>query len=129
MLTITNTTKQKPLSTTADFEKIKEAVIGKKHEVSLVFVGRARAISLNKQYRKKSYSPNVLSFPIDSASGEIFINLDQTKKEHADFDMPHKEYVRYLFIHGLLHLQGLDHGTKMDRAETKFTKKFCGGKK
>lgn len=124
MLTITNTTKMRPLSTVADFVNIKEAVVGTKHEVSLVFVGRQKATSLNKKYRNKSYSPNVLSFPIDAKNGEIFINLDQTKKEYGDFDMSHKDYIRYLFIHGLLHITGLDHGDKMDTLERKFIKKF-----
>ena len=33
-------------------------------------------------------------------------------------------YIGYLFIHGLLHLKGHDHGTDMDRLEAKFVKKF-----
>ena len=66
-----------------------------------------------------------MSFPIDKTNGDIFINLDQTKKEFKDFDMTHKNYIKYLFIHGCLHLKGLDHGKKMDQLENKFIKKFC----
>jgi len=121
-LEISNTTKQNPLSKKEDFVILKKKIIGEKYFVSLVFVGKKKATSLNKIYRNKTYSPNVLSFPIDEESGEIFINLDQTKKEHNDFEMSEKNYIKYLFIHGLLHLKGLDHGPEMDKLEERYLK-------
>lgn len=126
MVEILNTTKQNFLSKKEDFVFIAETILGKKYELSLVFVGKQKATSLNKWYRNKSYSPNVLSFPIDKSSGEIFINLDQTKKEYSDFEMTHKDYIKYLFIHGLLHLKGLDHSKKMESLEKKYSKQFLG---
>lgn len=125
MLNISNTTKQNPLSKKEDFVFIKENILGLKYELSLVFIGNKKAQTLNKKYRNKSYSPNVLSFPLDKSAGEIFINLDQTKKEHTDFSLTHKNYIKYLFIHGMLHLKGLDHGNKMDKLEEKYIEKFC----
>lgn len=38
-------------------------------ELSLLFVGRTRAKSLNQKYRKKDYIPQVLGFPMEKNKG------------------------------------------------------------
>lgn len=125
MLDITNTTKQKPPRLTReDFVVIQEAILGKKYELSLVFIGDTKSKKLNWQFRKKTYVPNVLSFPIDKDSGEIFINLKKASSEAKDFDMTPKQYIKFLFIHGCIHLKGLYHGKEMEKLEDKFSKKF-----
>ncbi len=106
------------------FAEIKNAILGKKYELSLVFCGNRKSKELNKIYRNKDYTPNVLSFPLDKKSGEIFINPHVAKKEAVKFDKNYKDFVGYLFIHGLLHLKGMEHGSTMDKAEEKFQKKF-----
>jgi ssRNA-specific RNase YbeY (16S rRNA maturation enzyme) len=60
---------------------MKDKVLGKKYELSLVFIGDKKSLSLNKQFRKKNHIANVLSFPIDADLGEIFINYPNAKKE------------------------------------------------
>lgn len=124
MLEITNTTKQRPYSTEADFVAIKNAILGKVYDMSIAFVGERRARALNAQYRGKTYVPNVLSFPFDETSGEIVIAPSRVTREAKHFDMQPAQYERFLFIHGCLHLQGLDHGPEMERAEQKFLKRF-----
>lgn len=106
------------------FANIKETILKKNYELSLVFVGDKKSKDLNLKYRKGNYIPNVLSFPIDTTSGEIYINPRQAKKEYKKYDMSYKNFIIYLFIHGCLHLQGLDHGNKMDTLEEKYLKKF-----
>ena len=61
--------------------EMKEKILGRKYELSLVFIGDKKSQSLNKQFRNKDYSANVLSFPVDSDMGEIFINAPYAKKE------------------------------------------------
>lgn len=109
---------------TLPYEKIKDDILGKKYSLSLTFIGGARAQSLNKTHRKKDYTPNVLSFPLDTTIGEIFITPTIAKKEAHKFNMTHKGYVGFLFIHACLHLKGLDHGDTMDKAEIKYCKKY-----
>lgn len=70
--------------------------------------------------RGKDKSTNVLSFPLSENSGEIFIDLATVKKELRKFDMSYTKLVVYLFIHGCLHLKGMEHGDKMTEAEQKF---------
>jgi probable rRNA maturation factor len=102
------------------FLTLKEKVLGKKYVLSLVVVGDARAKSLNETYRRKSYIPNVLSFPIDENMGEIFINLKQAKREHRARGESFEYFVALLFVHSMLHLIGRAHGSTMESEEQKF---------
>lgn len=119
---ITNTTKTRipPVS----FLEIKNSILGEKYELSLVFCGNRKSKELNKIYRNKDYTPNVLSFPLDKKSGEIFINPHVAKKEAPKFNKNYTNFVGFLFIHGCLHLKGMEHGSTMDKAEEKFCKEF-----
>lgn len=124
MLTITNTTKQSPISKDSDFVAIKEKILGRKYSLSMVFLGEKAAQKLNIEQRGKDYVPNILSFPLSEKEGEIFICLKTIKKECKNFDMTPQEYEKFLFIHGCIHLKGLDHGPEMEKLEDKFVKLF-----
>lgn len=106
------------------FEAMKNNILGKTYELSLVFVGPARAKKLNETTRGKTYVPNVLSFPLTKTSGEIFITPEVAKKEASKFNLTEKGYIGYLFIHGLLHLKGFDHSPKMERLEKRFIEQY-----
>ncbi|MEM9336562.1 MAG: rRNA maturation RNase YbeY [Patescibacteria group bacterium] len=101
-----------------------EDILGKRYDVSLVFVGTKRAQSLNIQYRNKSYTPNVLSFPLSNEQGEIYICPSAAKAQAKDFTMSEREYIAFLFIHGCLHLKGHTHGATMEKAEQRYFKKY-----
>ena len=103
---------------------MKERVLGKKYELSLVFVGNAISQKLNKTYRDRNKPTNVLSFPLDARSGEIFINLPLSRKQAPEYERDFKSYVAFLFIHGLFHLKGMEHGSRMERAEARIRKHF-----
>jgi probable rRNA maturation factor len=120
-LSITSTVKSYPRHKYVDMA---DKILGKRYELSLVFVGKTRAATLNKEYRKKTYSPNVLSFPLDEKTGEIFICPQVAASEAAKFNLSPRGYVGFLFIHGCLHLKGLDHGDTMDKQEAKWVKHF-----
>jgi rRNA maturation RNase YbeY len=106
------------------YERMKDAVLGKEYTLTLAFVAPKKAQALNKAYRKKSYVPNVLSFPLTDDIGEIYIALSVAKKESKRFLMTYEGYVGYLFIHGLLHLKGLEHGKAMDKDEKRLKERF-----
>ena len=93
-------------------------------DVSLVFVGPKKAQELNEQLRGKSYTPNVLSYALGEKSGEIFICLHEAARQAPEHFMDERKFVLYLFIHGLLHLKGLPHGSTMERCEQKFLARF-----
>lgn len=106
------------------FAKIKNAVLGEKYELSLVFIGKDTSRKLNKTYRNKDKATNILSFNITKNSGEIFITPKVAEKQNRFFEKTYDKFIGYLFIHGLLHLIGMEHGSKMERAEEKLCKKF-----
>jgi rRNA maturation RNase YbeY len=106
------------------FEAIAHAVLGSKYDLSLVICGDQLARRMNREYRKKSYKPNVLSFPLSKNEGEIFLNVRCAERESRKFDVPLKQRLALLFVHGLFHLKGLDHGQKMERNEQAILKRF-----
>jgi len=106
------------------FELMKNTVLGTKYELSLVFTNSSEMLKLNITYRNIDKTTDILSFPISKTSGEIFICPSETKKMMAEFGRTYENFFAYLFIHGLVHLKGLDHGPKMEKEEVKFRKKF-----
>lgn len=106
------------------FVRIKDAALGKDYSLSLVFIGETQSAKLNFAYRGKNKPTNVLSFPLDKKTGEIFICMNVAKREAQSFDRKIGNFVAFLFIHGLVHLKGYDHGDTMERAEVKLRKKF-----
>lgn len=111
------------------FLHMKEAVLGADYELSLVFVGRCRMRTLNRTYRNIDRATDILSFPLDKKSGEIFLYADKARAYAKKFDRTPDEHLAFLFIHGLLHLKGLDHGSRMEREEKKFSSFFTNVKK
>jgi len=120
-LSITSTVKKYPAH---QYQAIKDTILGKRYNLSLVFIGTKKAAQLNEQYRKKTYSPNVLSFPLDERTGEIFICPKVATAQAAKYDLSVEGYVAFLFIHGLLHLKGHDHSDTMDKQEQKYLTLF-----
>lgn len=106
------------------YEDIKRKIVGIKYELSLVFIGKKKAVALNKAYRNKTYTPNVLSFPLSEMSGEIYICPEMAAKEAKKFNLTIDGHIIFLFIHGLLHLKGYNHGEEMEKMEKKYLKTF-----
>ncbi len=90
----------------------------------MAFVGTKRAQKLNVAYRQKTYVPNVLSFPLDATHGEIVLCPEIAYPEAKDFNLTKDGYIAFLFIHGLLHLKGHDHGDTMESLERRYVKQF-----
>jgi rRNA maturation RNase YbeY len=79
---------------------------GKDYELSLVFIGRAKAIQMHKDWKSKNDPVNILSFPLSKKKGEIFISLEKARSECKHFDRAYENYLAFLFIHGCVHLKG-----------------------
>ena len=103
---------------------IKDTILGKKYELSLVFPNKKTATDLHIEWKGKEGPVNILSFPLDKNEGEIFISLDAAKTECKNFDRDYENYVAFLFIHGCAHLKGYTHGNSMEAYEKKIRTKF-----
>jgi len=78
-----------------------------------VFLVDAQAMrKLNRKYRKKDKSTNVLSFPTPlyfpaDTLGEVYLDPKYIER--------HKEDLALMLVHGVLHILGYDHEKKNDR--------------
>lgn len=107
------------------FLHIKETILGKTYELSLVIASDKFTQELNLTHRNKTYVPNVLSFPLDKKHGEIFLNLKQAKREYKERKESYEYFVALLFIHACLHLKGSTHGSTMEKQEARLLSKFA----
>jgi probable rRNA maturation factor len=63
---------------------------------------------LNREFRKKDYATDVLSFP---GSQELAISYRRARTQAAEFSHRVEDEIRILMLHGVLHLLGMDHET------------------
>jgi probable rRNA maturation factor len=122
MVDVKITTRSK--APTIPFEAMARQVLGARYELSLVVCGDRLATKMNKAYRKKSYAPNVLSFPLDKENGEIFLNVRKAEREARIYGVNVRDRLALLYVHGLWHLKGYDHSDKMEQREQDTLKKF-----
>jgi probable rRNA maturation factor len=90
-------------------------------EVTIAFVDDPAMTELNKKFRGKGKTTDVLTFPADDSYnepsatgrplGDIVISVDQAKRQAADEKHSLATEIRYLVLHGLLHSLGYDHET------------------
>ena len=106
------------------FADIASAILPADYELSLVLIGDTLGHRLNKDHKGRDYPTNILSFPLDTTTGEIFINVRRAERDAKKFSHTPIEHIQYLFIHGCLHLAGHPHGSTMDSLEQKYMKKF-----
>lgn len=104
--------------------KMKNAVLGPAYDLSIAFVDARAMRTLNKKYRNKSASTDILSFPLSPRSGEIVFSMKDVAKQASLFKRDTSNFLLFLFIHGLFHLKGYSHGSRMEREEIKFRKRF-----
>lgn len=109
-------------------------------EVAVALVSDARMRALNRQYRRKDYATDVLSFaaadagprrspgsrrrgpggqrvphPGARALGDIVIATGVARRQARQLGHPYRTELRVLALHGLLHLLGYDHDRPEDR--------------
>lgn len=90
-------------------------------QTSLIFIGDAKMKTLNRRFRRKDKTTDVLSFRIEAngknLEGEIYISFPQARRQASLFgNHPETEILR-LSAHGFLHLLGYDHHTIKARTE------------
>jgi probable rRNA maturation factor len=99
---------------------------GRDREVSVFFCGDRRMAGLNRRWRRKNGSTDVLAFPAGESGarflGDIVISVPSaTRQARRRGDPPSREMDR-LLVHGYLHLLGYDHETddgEMDALEAR----------
>lgn len=107
---------------------IKNDILGKKYSLSFAYVTEKQSQEINKKYRGKDKPTNVLSFSLSKNEGEIIICPKVVKRESKDeeknFNKDFRKLLGFLVIHGMLHLKGMEHSSRMDKAEEKYDQKY-----
>ena len=85
-------------------------------QINIIIVDDKYIIRLNKEYLNKNTTTDVLSFNLsddgeEELEGEVYANIDQIKRQASDSQVPLKEEIYRIVIHGLLHLLGYDDQT------------------
>ena len=85
-------------------------------ELSVRFVDSPEGRTLNRDYRGKDYSTNVLSFPVELPPGirspllgDLVICAPVVALEALGQDKALNDHHAHLVVHGCLHLLGMDH--------------------
>ena len=88
-------------------------------ELCLTFIKDKEMRELNKRWRNIDRTTDVLSFPQDDEFnerilGDLIISVD-TARRHADkFGITLPDVIKWLIVHGVLHLLGHDHKKKKE---------------
>ena len=94
-------------------EKILSIVKGKRDRVCILFSDDAGIKKLNKKYRKRDKSTDVLAFE----TGDIAISVETAVKNSRRFGSTAAEELKLYMIHGILHLSGYDDTSSSKRKE------------
>ena len=93
-------------------------------EVSFLLTSNSKIRLLNKRYRNKDRSTNVLAFPMNEnvfgdnhMVGDIAISLQKILNESKKLKVQKYKYLSKITIHGVLHLLGFDHKTNKQYEE------------
>ena len=83
-------------------------------EISITCVDDAEISRLNQQYLSHDGPTDVISFPLSQPgfppAGDVYIGIDQTRRQAAENGVPLDEELLRLAIHGTLHILGWTHG-------------------
>ena len=88
-------------------------------EISIAFVNDKTMRGLNRKFRGKNKTTDVLTFQGDDAC-EIVISVDRAKRQAVEERHSLATELRYLLLHGILHGLGYDHDAdngEMDELE------------
>jgi probable rRNA maturation factor len=101
-------------------------------EVSVLFCADGRMRGLNRRYRGKDKSTDVLAFPANAVEaagflGDIVISVPYAGREARRRGETRAREIDRLLLHGFLHLMGYDHetdGGEMDALEGRLRRRL-----
>ena len=122
----------------SDYEKIYTGLLERtlKHlslnfdpYISVTIVNNDYIHEINRTYRHKDAPTDVISFAFLDGNpernnlfhsgqmvvlGEIYISIDKAKEQALSYGHSLDRELKFLFVHGLLHLLGYDHMTEVE---------------
>ena len=91
------------------------------YTLNLVFVDDKNIKKINKEYRKKNKTTDVLTFVnsiknnnVNEIYGDIFFSAETIKKDAKKNIINFYDHITHLMIHCFLHVNGYDHNKETD---------------
>ncbi|SDP10584.1 rRNA maturation RNase YbeY [Desulforhopalus singaporensis] len=104
------------------------------YNLSVVLADDREIQRLNRQYRHQDKPTNVLSFPFSDGAddviaalpvrelGDVVISVETASREALEYGQSLYYRMRWLLVHGILHLMGYDHERSEDDEHEMFAK-------
>lgn len=119
-----------PKAARSPVKKVIEKVLNASHldtfRVEIALVDDKAMLRLQKEFKKKAHTTDVLSFPLGFPEknfphfadflGEMVICLDQAGRQATEYGHTLEEEIAVLCAHGLMHLLGFDHERSIQEA-------------
>ncbi|CAN7212826.1 rRNA maturation factor [Acidovorax sp. Leaf76] len=83
-------------------------------EITVRIVGSEEGQQLNREYRKKDYATNVLTFDYTQepvVTADLVLCAPVIEREAKEQNKTLEEHYAHMLVHGTLHAQGWDHET------------------
>ncbi len=81
-------------------------------DLEINFVDDETILEINKKYLNHNYTTDIITFNYSEDNsileGEIFISVDDAKRNAKKFNVPFENEIVRLVIHGILHMIGFD---------------------
>ena len=103
---------------------------------TIAFISDRKMRELNRTFRSKDSTTDVLSFPFeaedfesqeDNNLGDIVISVEQAERQAVENNLDFETEIKQLVLHGVLHLCGYDHEAddgEMNNLELKYRQKL-----
>jgi len=85
--------------------------------LTLRFVDTREARRLNREFRRKDYATDILTFPYSTQPtviADIVVCLPAVQREARLRGRPPREHLAHLIVHATLHAHGYHHGSTRD---------------
>ena len=117
-------------------EKAWKVIPTKAAGVTVAFVSDRAMRELNRLWRHKQGTTDVLSFPVEqdefekaegSSLGDVVISVEQAARQAKENGLTLDQEIAQLILHGLIHLCGYDHSTdegEMNRLELRLRRRL-----
>lgn len=89
----------------------------KSAQLSITFLSKDEMITLNTTYLNHTYLTDIITFNLseDEIDGDLYISLDQVRENATEEDHSFEDEVKFVLLHGILHLLDYDDDTDENR--------------
>lgn len=89
-------------------------------EINFIFCSDEYLLEINNQYLNHDYFTDIITFDNSESEndieGDIFVSIDRVADNAEQMNIPFKDELHRVLIHGILHLAGLQDSTTEQKA-------------